>query len=180
MRKNLTANELRSLQDEVREISDGFDLLGDHVVITDPEGNIIYANKAVQEHTGFSLVDIVGKNPGDLWGGIMDKKFYESMWHRIKIEKCPFVGEVKNRNRDGEIYDQELRIFPVLDDNGEVKFFIGMEPDITVRKVFEGHTQQYVEELERFTKHLEGRAMLVGELEKRVAELKEQLRLKAS
>ena len=85
----------------------------------------------------------------------MPEEFYERMWRIIKTEKKPFRGEVENRTKDGIRYWQELREYPIFDSAGEVRFFIGMEPDITVRKVREGHREQYVEELERLTKYLE-------------------------
>ena len=63
----------------------------------------------------------------------------------------------------------------MLDENKELKFFIGMEPDITVRKVFAGHQQQYLEELERLNKYFEGRERTIHELTAEVAELKKRL-----
>lgn len=112
----------------------GFDKLDDHVIITDPKGNILYANKAVEKKTGFPLRQVLGKKPGDLWGGNMPKSFYKKMWHTIVVEKKPFVGEVKNKKKDGTFYWQELRISPVKNRSGKIQCFIGVEPDITERK----------------------------------------------
>jgi two-component system, LuxR family, sensor kinase FixL len=170
----LTKKQIRRFQDEISELIAGFDLLADHVVITDPNANIIYANRAVQKHTGYSIEEIMGKNPGDLWGGLMPKEFYEKMWEKIKRFKIPFVGEVENRNKDGDKYWQELRIYPILDDAGDVRFFIGMEPDITLRKAFEMHKDQYVEELERLNKFMEGREMKIEDLTRELAGLKQR------
>ncbi len=39
-----------------------------HMVITDVEGKIMYANKAASAMTGYSNAEIVGSNPR-LWGG---------------------------------------------------------------------------------------------------------------
>ena len=121
-----------------------FDNLADHVVITDTQGNVVYANKTVEVATGFSLEEVLGKNPGDLWGGNMPKEFYENMWHTIKEEKKPFVGEVQNKKKDGTLYWQELHISPVLDNQNEVKFFIGIEPNITDRKQQEKFREEFV------------------------------------
>ncbi|RJQ36318.1 PAS domain-containing protein [Candidatus Parcubacteria bacterium] len=176
----LPPEQLKQLRSEISTLSEGFDLIGEHVVITDPEGSIVYANDAVEKHTGFPPAEILGKNPGDLWGGIMDKDFYERMWKTIKEEKRPFIGDVQNRNKDGELYWQELHIFPVLDDAGDVKFFIGIEPDATIRKAFAGQTKQYIEELERLNAYLKERARRVSELETEVGELKERLKAHAA
>ncbi len=134
IRKPLKKERLQQYIAAVQPLKWGFDEVNDHVVITDPDANIIYANKAVERNTGFSIDEIIGRSPGDLWGGQMPKEFYEKMWQTIKIEKRPFVAEVKNKRKDGTEYWQELHISPVLWENGEVKFYIGIEPNITERK----------------------------------------------
>ena len=177
-RKPRTEDELQDLQIEILPLTEAFDLVTDHVVITDSEANILYANKGVEATTGFSHMEIIGKNPGDLWGGHMPKEFSEDMWHTIKTLKRPFQGEVENHNKDGDSYWQELRIFPILDHEGEVKFFIAIEPDITVRKVVEGHKQQYMEEMQRLNTYLEERQVKMSELTEEVAKLKAELEKK--
>lgn len=150
----LTRQQLLERQVEIGPLTRSFDLVADHIVITDAEGNILYANDGAERHTGFSKDEMIGKNPGDLWGGLMEPKFYEDMWHTVKVMKTPFRGEVKNKSKDGAEYWQELRIFPVFDENQDVRFMIGMEPDITVRKVSEELQDQYVKELERLNQYL--------------------------
>jgi len=137
----------RKLEEYIQEINPlkaGFDLLRDHVIITDENANILYANKAAIENTGFSSEEIIGKNPGDLWGGVMPKEFYESMWNTIKVQKKPFVGEIKNKRKDGAEYWQEVHISPVLDKSGEAKFFIGIEPNITDKKQKDQFREEFI------------------------------------
>lgn len=66
------------------------------------------------------------------------------MWHAIKVEKKPFVGEVQNKRKDGALYWQELHISPVLDREGTVRFFIGIEPNITDRKEKEKFREEFI------------------------------------
>lgn len=147
MRTDLPIKKFLKLLEGLTPLKDGFDLLGDHVIITDENANILYANKAVERNTGFPLSESLGKNPGDLWGGKMPKEFYEKVWQTIKIEKKPFVGEVENKRKDGTAYWQEIHISPVLDENGEVKFFIGIEPNITDRKKRDQFKEQFISAL---------------------------------
>lgn len=144
MRTPLTNEELLRHLKNVELIKIGFDLLSDHVVITDENANILYANKAVEQNTGFSVEECMGKNPADLWGGKMPEEFYSKMWHTIKEEKKPFVGEIKNIRKDGTEYWQELHISPVLDHNGHIEFFIGIEPDITERRKREKFSKEFI------------------------------------
>ncbi|OGZ45702.1 MAG: hypothetical protein A2756_02225 [Candidatus Ryanbacteria bacterium RIFCSPHIGHO2_01_FULL_48_27] len=128
---------------DIQLLKAGFDHVNDHVVITDPRGNILYANEAVTKNTGYLLDEILGHNPGDLWGGHMPKEFYQEMWHVVAEEKKPFVGEVKNVRKDGTEYWQEIHISPVFDEHGAVRFFIGIEPNITGRKDREKFREEF-------------------------------------
>ncbi|OGD76885.1 hypothetical protein A2368_04840 [Candidatus Collierbacteria bacterium RIFOXYB1_FULL_49_13] len=109
------------------------DNASDHIIITDPEGVIIYANKAVGSITGFSPQEVVGKKAGskELWGGQMPIEFYKNLWHTIKIAKKPFFDLINNKRKNGEIYTAETHITPVLDDQGQVISFVGIERDVT-------------------------------------------------
>ena len=61
-----------------------------------------------------------------------------------KRQKNPFVGEVKNKRKDGTDYWQEIHISPILAENGEVIFFIGIEPNITDRKKKEKFREEFI------------------------------------
>lgn len=130
-RKPIALDRIEKISDEIHPLKFVFDQMKDHVIITDENANILYANPAVERHTGFKLHEAIGKNPGDLWGGRMPEDFYQKMWYKIKIEKEPFIADVENQRKDGSTYWQELRISPILDVTGDVKFFIAIEPDVT-------------------------------------------------
>ncbi len=108
----------------------------DHIVITDPEGLVIFTNNAVSTITGFSSSEIIGEKAGTqkLWGGKMSPDFYKEMWQKIKVDKQVFKGEFINKRKDGSEYYSSATITPVLDDNEEIIYFIGIERDITAQK----------------------------------------------
>lgn len=105
----------------------------DYVIITDTKGIILYVNKAIERITGFTRREVMGKKIGskELWGGLMSKEFYENMWRTISEEKKGFLGEVRNRRKNGEYYNALLSITPILNKNHEIEFFISIERDIT-------------------------------------------------
>ncbi len=139
VRKPITPEEIAQMKKELIPLEQTFELLDVHIVITDREGNILYANKAAQRITGFSLAEMLGKNPGDLWGGHEKDALYAQMWKTIKEDKKPFVCRVTNRKKAGAEFVQELHITPLLDERGEVKYFVSMEPDVTQQVVVEKH-----------------------------------------
>jgi len=123
-RKPISEAHLQQYLAIIRDLPAGFDAISDHVIITDPDAHIIYANRAAEKNTGYAREEMIGKNPGDLWGGNMPKEFYDKMWQVIKTDKQPFVGEVRNKRKDGTEYWQEVHISPILWDNDDIKFFI--------------------------------------------------------
>jgi PAS domain S-box-containing protein len=98
-----------------------------HIVVTDPQGVILYANNAVSVMTGYSVAECVGNRPS-IWGGQMTRSFYDRMWAIIKKGDI-FEGKVLNRKKDGTNYVAVLRITPLLR-NGEVIGYIGVEQDV--------------------------------------------------
>ena len=135
----LLASDLSKFQMAVENASD-------HIVITDTEGAILYANKAVEAITGFAPADITGKKAGgkDLWGGLMDLPFYELLWKTIKSDKKVFSGEIQNKRKDGVKYVALASISPVIDNQGVVRFFVGIERDITREKEIDRMKTEFI------------------------------------
>lgn len=108
----------------------------DHIVITDKDGTILFANPAVNKITGFSNEEIIGQKVGskENWGGLMKKEVYEELWKTIKVDKKTFTADITNKRKNGEKYIASASIAPVLDANDEVLFFVGIERDITKAK----------------------------------------------
>lgn len=104
-----------------------------HIIITDTDGKIIFANKSVEIITGFTHQEIIGNNP-KLWGKQMDTVFYKKLWQTIKKDRKPFEGEIKNKRKNGQLYIAHAVISPILDDKNNLLGFIGTEEDITKEK----------------------------------------------
>lgn len=115
----------------------------DHIIVTDPNGRIEYANHSAEIATGYELKEIIGNNPS-LWGGLMPKAFYDNLWHVIKDLKLPFIGEIRNRRKSGEEYIAELHISPVFDDKGEIAHFVGIERDVTKMRELDATRLEFV------------------------------------
>jgi PAS domain S-box-containing protein len=118
----------------------------DHIIITDPDGIVLYANPAATAITGFDKADILGRKAGSkqLWGGQMEQGFYQNLWETIKTKQRTFVGEVINRRKSGEIYTAKVTISPVLDEHHRVRYFVGIERDITKEKQIDEMKSQFV------------------------------------
>ena len=138
------ANDLEKFRLAVENASD-------HVVITDPEGTIIYSNKSVTRITGFEYKDLIAKKAGtkDNWGGQMNDDFYKKLWHTIKVDKKVFEGEIINKRKNGEKYTALSSIFPVQNNSGDVQFIVDIERDVSKEREYEKKLQKTVDELDK-------------------------------
>jgi PAS domain S-box-containing protein len=98
----------------------------DQVIITDPEGKILYVNNQIEKVTGYTAAEALGQTPA-LWGRQMSAQFYRELWEQIKVRKEGISVGLTNRRKDGSTYQAHLRISPVLGLEGEVKMYVGIE-----------------------------------------------------
>lgn len=112
--------------DEIAKYRLALDQSFDCVIITDNEGKILYSNLAAEKMTGYSRIEMQGKTPS-LWGQQMPKEFYTTFWETIRLKKKVFEGTITNRHKNGQVYQANIRVTPVLDDKKRVLYFIGTE-----------------------------------------------------
>ncbi|HEX8931600.1 MAG TPA: ATP-binding protein, partial [Patescibacteria group bacterium] len=119
------------------------DGVSDLVIITDPDAKILYANNASKKITGYDKKEIIGKNPS-LWGKRMDTDFYEHFWKTLKVDKKVFNGEVTNKRKNGEVYEAELSVWPILGEKKELIYLVGIERDISKTKAVERMKTEFI------------------------------------
>ncbi len=111
-----------------------YDSLSGTLLITNPMGKVLYTNKAIEKRTGYSVAEVVGKRPGDLWGGNMCDNFYVDFWSTIKDKKKPFITDVCNKKKDGKSMHEQLHVAPILNADGGIQYYIEMQPDYRKKK----------------------------------------------
>ncbi len=102
-----------------------------NIIITDVDGNILWCNERAIDFIGYSPDEILGKNANIIKHESTPDKLYKEMWECIKAKKTRWQGKLKNQRKDGTTYIEELTITPILDENSNVQFFIGVQNDIT-------------------------------------------------
>ena len=126
-------HKLEQMTTELKKVRTAVENASDIIFITDEKGKIIYINRAIKNILGYKQKDLIGRKP-NFWMEDMPNKFFGQMWRTIYFNKEPFVGEIQDRKKDGEIFTAEIRIAPVLDKNGQILSFVGIERDITEAK----------------------------------------------
>ncbi|MFW5760693.1 MAG: PAS domain S-box protein, partial [Cyclobacteriaceae bacterium] len=120
----------------LNNLKTAFEQTSSSVVITDKEGTIQYVNKKFSEITGYSLSEVVGKNPRILKTGNTSKQQYQMLWDIILSGKT-WRGQFLNRKKSGEKYWEKAVIAPVFDANGDIINFVAVKEDITQYKAIE-------------------------------------------
>ena len=113
-----------------------FENIDEGMLITDPNGVIIWVNQAFQRITGFSLSESMGQKPDIMLSRKQDSLFYQSLWHEL-LHDGYWEGEVNNKKRTGELYQAWLTIAAVKDKKDQVTNYISVMNDITKYKAQE-------------------------------------------
>lgn len=100
------------------------------VVITTPDGTILFVNPAFTEITGYSRDHVIDKNMRILQSGRQSKSFYEAMWLSLRTQDC-WSGAIWNRRRNGECYQEWLSINAVRNEDHVTVAYVGMFSDIS-------------------------------------------------
>lgn len=124
------------------------------IVIVDanhPNLPVIYCNSSFERITGYSRSEAIGHNCRFLQGKDTDPTAVERIRQAVRSgNECCVT--LKNYRKDGTPFWNELVISPVLDTNGKLTHFIGIQNDITQRKEAEESLQRANEELEKRVK----------------------------
>jgi diguanylate cyclase (GGDEF)-like protein/PAS domain S-box-containing protein len=116
------------------------DFLDDGVMITDTDGVISWVNPAFTNITGYLLDEVKGHKPNILSSGKHNSEFYVHMYDKLAAGER-WQGEIWNRKKDGEIYQEWLSINVVKDEAGCIFNYVGIFSDITKQKAKEEHSR---------------------------------------
>jgi len=106
------------------------------IMVTDIDNHIVAVNPAFTNLTGYSLEDVVGKNPSILKSSRTKNECYQQMWESI-LDTGQWHGEIWNKKKNGDEYAEQLIINTVFNDAQELYQRVGIFSDITEKKLAE-------------------------------------------
>ncbi|MEX3010464.1 bifunctional diguanylate cyclase/phosphodiesterase [Hoeflea sp. TYP-13] len=115
------------------------------IAITDPSGNIIDANEAFTQITGYARCEVLDQNILDHSSNRNDPAFAKSLWQQLE-QTGKWTGEVWKRRKDGDEYVEMLTVSAVCNDKNEVCHYVALCSDITETK----NHQRQLEHLAHF------------------------------
>jgi PAS domain S-box-containing protein len=108
----------------------------DGILITDLQGVILKVNQALENLTGYGRHELLGQTPRLLKSGVHDLEMFARMWQHI-LARRSWQGELTNRRKDGSLFQVSLTVSPIVDGQGRMTHFVGIQRDITDHKQLE-------------------------------------------
>ncbi len=119
------------------------DAAGEGIIFTDIHGVIEYMNPQMEQLTGYSAAEAVGKTPG-LWSsGLTPRSVYDDLWGAIRRGEV-WQGEMINRHQVGRLYDTALTIAPLRDADQTIVGYVGIQRDISHQKELDRLKDEFV------------------------------------
>ena len=124
------------------------------VAITDSKGIITYVNDTFCEISQFSKKELIGNTHKIINSGHHPRAFFKDLWKTIGNGDV-WVGEIKNKAKDGSFYWVYTSIVPFKNSEGKVYQYLAIRQDVTDRKKAELLSLQNTEKIKEQNKELE-------------------------
>lgn len=140
---------LRESQSSLRLRNRAIEASSQGIIIVDarkPDRPIIYANPAFSRITGYSAEEVLGLNCRFLQGEESEQPGLEVIRAAI-AEQREGMAVVRNYRKDGTPFWNELLVSPVFDAEGVLSNFVGVQRDISKRRLVEEERDRVMGEL---------------------------------
>lgn len=128
--------DMKAVEEQLRKLSRAVEQSTIAVVITDYDGNIEYVNPRFTRVTGYTLEEVLGRNPRILKSGITSLEEYQVLWTTIKQGK-EWRGEFLNKKKNGDLYWESSFISAIRNSDNDITHFLAIKEDITDKKLVE-------------------------------------------
>jgi two-component system sensor histidine kinase/response regulator len=124
--------ERKKIVKEVSMLAHAIRSIHEAVVVTDPDGNIIFVNNAAVEMFGYGPDEAIGKPVSILHSKRSSPDFVNEVVSSARVDR--WEGEILSQRKDGTEFSIYLSASDVKDENGQCIALIGVSQDITERK----------------------------------------------
>jgi diguanylate cyclase (GGDEF)-like protein/PAS domain S-box-containing protein len=129
----LDVSERRRREADLRLLSRAVEAASNGITIADaraPDLPLVYVNRAFEQMTGYPASECLGRNCRFLQGGDREQHGIEGVRHALERGREARVL-LRNYRRDGSMFWNELYVAPVLDDDGRLTHFVGIQTDVS-------------------------------------------------
>ncbi|MFH0736333.1 MAG: PAS domain S-box protein [bacterium] len=126
----------KKIEENLRKLSRAVEQSQVSIVITNKNAIIEYVNPKFLDVTGYTMDEVIGKNPNILKSGEFTGLDYKEMWNFL-ISGKEWSGIFHNKKKNGELFWESATISPVKNEKGEITHFVAVKEDITAKKQME-------------------------------------------
>jgi diguanylate cyclase (GGDEF)-like protein/PAS domain S-box-containing protein len=137
--RDLTAR--RAAEESTRFQAALLDAVGQAVIATDPNGDILYWNRQAEVMYGWSAEEVAGRSVLEVTPAIQSVTQAEEIMAALRRGQS-WTGDFLVRRRDGSTFPALVTNTPVLDAVGQLLAVIGVSSDITERQRAEAAMRQ--------------------------------------
>jgi len=141
-------------EQELRKLSRAVEQSPTSVVITDSEGTIEYVNPRFSVLTGYSLQEVIGKNPRILKSELTPKDTHADLWKTLK-EGRTWRGLFINKKKNGDLYWEDAWISPIFSVDSNITHYVAVKEDITQQIMADRKATQSHRDLELYASFLQ-------------------------
>ncbi len=120
----------KKVEEERTKLSTVVEQMAETVIITDTEGNLLYANPAFEKISGYSREEVLNQKLNILKSGEHRNEFYEKLWNTIEQGKV-WKGKMLNKRKNGTLYEERATISPITSEEGKIVYYVAVKQDIT-------------------------------------------------
>lgn len=160
----------RRTEHMLQRLSFSLDNVKDLVAIITPKGKIEYINSAVENTTGYTRQELMGKGR-EVWGtGQYGRRFFKQVRENVRQGQL-FQGEVAGEKKSGELFHLNETAAPLKDRKGNVKRIICVAQDISHQKNIESRLD-YLAAYDPLT-DIPNRSLFIEKLQGEIAKVKQ-------
>ena len=127
------AIERKQLDESLQLASQVYQNSAEGMVISDSKNRIVAINAAYTQITGYTLEDVLGKEPEIFYAAHHEPAFFEEMWRTLQVTGH-WQGEVWDKRKNGEEYAKWMSINSIRNKNGSAHRYLALFSDITEKK----------------------------------------------
>jgi PAS domain S-box-containing protein len=111
------------------------------ILITGLDGAIEYVNPAMEQLTGYTREELVGRKPSLLKSDKHDLAFWDTLWAGVEAGEA-WSGPLTATRKDGTVFHAAAVVFPVRGADGRVVNYVAGMHDVTHEQQIEDQLRQ--------------------------------------
>lgn len=131
---------------QVRGLAQALEASAEAIVVTDPHAIIQFVNDACLRLNGYRKDELINQNARIFSSANDDEQAYAALYSSIQKGEV-WSGELRNKRKDGSVYDVNLTVAPIFDEQGEIDGFVGIQHNISHLKDNEKKLKLAMQEL---------------------------------